>query len=58
MSRRSDAELYLPTPMDREGNPWTTVHLGPHDQQVPVHLTMFSSRRIGGSLAPCTAHTA
>ncbi|RSH91739.1 hypothetical protein EHS25_009108 [Saitozyma podzolica] len=41
-----DAELYLPTPMDREGNPWTTVHLGPHDQQVPVHLTMFSSRRI------------
>ena len=41
------AEPFLPAPMDKNGRPSITCHLGPHDQQVPTDFKMFDSRRVG-----------
>jgi hypothetical protein len=43
----SEAEHYLPTTMDKVGNPWITLYLGPHDQTRAVHMGAFHSMRIG-----------
>ncbi|WWD19510.1 hypothetical protein CI109_103971 [Kwoniella shandongensis] len=41
-----EAELYLPTPINQNGDPWTTCYLGPHDQQVASNFEMFTSKAL------------
>ncbi|KAK8853096.1 hypothetical protein IAR55_003797 [Kwoniella newhampshirensis] len=54
-----EAELYLPTPINQHGDPWTTCYVGPHDQQVPVNFEMFDSKSFAetNSINPRIGHT-
>ncbi|WVR00359.1 hypothetical protein IAU59_007502 [Kwoniella sp. CBS 9459] len=39
-----EAELYLPTPTNKNGDPWISCYMGPHQDQVPLNYSLFDSK--------------
>ncbi|OCF32212.1 hypothetical protein I316_06126 [Kwoniella heveanensis BCC8398] len=41
-----EAEMYLPTPTNKNGDPWISCYTGPHHDQVPLKYSLFDSKSL------------
>ncbi|WVF73182.1 hypothetical protein IAT40_008001 [Kwoniella sp. CBS 6097] len=54
-----EAEMYLPTPTNKNGDSWISCHMGPHQDQVPLKYSLFDSKPLSETspTVPREGHT-